>query len=167
MTGRGIKRVLAAIGICLASQALAKAETAVLADKSIQAVIEEYCVAVSDEAGERRIAREKQSLNDLQLKIEKRLNELEKAKNELQEQLDRREALRNLARRELVEIYAGMDPAAAAAQMEKVDTRLASSILRQLKPRLASAILDEMQPKLAATLVRYIAIATANDEASN
>ena len=81
--------------------------------------------------------------------------------------MDRREELRNLAKKELVEIYAGMDPAAAAAQMDEVDMRLASSIIRQLKPRQASAILDEMRPELAAKLVRYIAIATATEEPSN
>jgi flagellar motility protein MotE (MotC chaperone) len=145
----------------------ANAETTAPEDKSIQAVIEEYCTAVSDQAGEQRMAREKQALSELQLKVEKRLNDLEKAKSELQEQLDRREELRNLAKKELVEIYAGMDPAAAAAQMDEVDMRLASSIIRQLKPRQASAILDEMRPELAAKLVRYIAIAAAAEEAGN
>jgi flagellar motility protein MotE (MotC chaperone) len=158
---------LGVIAISAVSRAPARAETTAPEDKSIQAVIEEYCTAVSDQAGEQRIAREKQALNELQLKVEKRLNDLEKAKNELQEQLDRREELRNLAKKELVEIYAGMDPAAAAAQMDKVDMRLASSIIRQLKPRQASAILDEMRPELAAKLVRYIAIATATEEPSN
>jgi flagellar motility protein MotE (MotC chaperone) len=166
-----IRRVTSAIALVLCAyltpNSITFAETAAPEDKPVQAVIEEYCTAVSDEAGEQRIAREKQSLNELQLKVEKRLNDLEKAKNDLQEQLDRREELRNLATTELVEIYAGMDPAAAAAQMDKVDTRLASSILRQLKPRVASAILDEMEPDLAARLVRYIAVATTTDEASN
>ncbi|MFM8748044.1 MAG: MotE family protein [Aestuariivirga sp.] len=156
-----------ALLLCAAQGVGARDDAAASEDKSMEAIIEEYCTAVSDLAGEQRIARQMQALSELQTNVEKRLEDLENAKAELQAQIDRREALRNLARAELVEIYAGMDPAAAAAQMDKVDPRLASSVLRQLKPRQASAILDEMRPELAARLVREIAAAAPAGETAN
>ncbi len=159
--------VLLTISLCAGEAPAVRSEAAAPQEKSVEAIIEDYCTAVSDQAGEQRIARQMEALSDLQSKVEKRLADLEKAKTELQAQLDRREELRNLAQKELVDIYAGMDPAVAAEQMGKVDVRLASSVLRQLKPKQASAILDEMETKLAAKLVRYIAIATATDEGSN
>lgn len=136
-------------------------------EKSPEEVIEEYCTAISDQASGLRAARELEALKEMQAKINGKLDELETAKAGLKAELDRREEMRNLAKKELVEIYSGMDPAAAAAQMDKIDMRLASSIVRQLKPRLASAILDEMEPDLAAKLVRYIAAVAAAEEAAN
>ncbi|MCA3554239.1 hypothetical protein [Aestuariivirga sp.] len=128
----------------------------------LRKVIEEYCTAVTDLAAERRAARQAAALQELQAKVDARLTLLEDRARELADLIAKRDALRNLARKELVEIYAGMDPEAAAAQMEKLDMRLASSVLRQLKPRQASAILDVMKPELAAQMVRLIAVPAAD-----
>ena len=87
---------------------------------------------------------------------------LEQRSNALADLIRKREELRNLAEKELVDIYAGMDAEAAAAQMEKLDMRLASSVLRQLKPRQASAILNVMKPEFAAQMVRLIAVAASD-----
>ena len=159
--------VLLTVSFCFTWTSASASETTPPEQKPIEAIIEEYCTAVSDQAGEQRMALQMKALREIQSEVEKRLGDLEKAKTELQAQLDRREELRDLARKELVDIYAGMDPAIAAEQMGKLDVRLASSVLRQLKPKQASAILDEMTPELAAKLVRYIAIAAAAGEASN
>ncbi len=127
------------------------------ANPPVEAIIRDYCGLVADQASERRQAQLKKSLSDLEARVEARLGELEKAKAELEVLIKRREDLRNLARKELVDIYAGMEPSIAAAQMEQVDVQLASSIIRHLKPRLASAILDEAKPEFAARIVRLIA----------
>lgn len=132
-------------------------------DPSVAKVIEEYCSSITDLAAEQRAARQASSLKELQAKVEERLDVLEEQTEALAGLIKRREALRNLADRELVDIYAGVDAEAAAAQMEKLDLRLASSVLRQLKPRQASAILNVMKPDLAANLVRLIAVAASND----
>lgn len=131
-------------------------------EPSIQKTIEEYCTSVSDLARERRAALQASALKELEAKVDDRLTLLEQKKQELDELIQKRTALRNLAEKELVDIYAGMDAEAAAAQMEKLDMRLASSVLRQLKPRQASAILDVMKPELAAGLVKLIAVAAAD-----
>lgn len=130
--------------------------------QSLQKTVEEYCSSVSDLATERRAARQASALKELEAKVDERLNLLDKRKLELTELIEKRDALRNLADKELVDIYAGMDAEAASAQMEKLDRRLASSVLRQLKPRQASAILNVMKPDLAASLVKLIAVAASD-----
>lgn len=99
------------------------------------------------------------TLKDLQAKVTDGLNRLEQEKAALEALIKKREELRTLARKELVEIYAGMDPEAASLQMAQLDVRLASSVLRQLKPRQASAILNEMEPELAAKIAKAVASA--------
>lgn len=131
-------------------------------DAEIRKTIEEYCTSVSDLAAERRAARQASALKDLQTKVEGRINELDQHTQALTELIQKREALRTLAEKELVDIYSGVEAEAAAAQMERLDLQLASSVLRQLKPRQASAILNVMKPELAAQLVRLIAVDAAD-----
>lgn len=135
------------------------------ADTDVHKVIEDYCSAISDLAAERRAARQAAALKELEARVEDRLKLLDARNRELAELISQRDALRNLAEKELVDIYAGVDAEAAAEQMGKLDLRLASSVLRQLKPRQASAILDVMKPDLAAALVRLIAVAAADERA--
>lgn len=140
--------------------ALVRAEVTSAADPDLRKVVEDYCTLVTDLAAERRVARQNASLKALQDKVDNRLNLLDERTQELAELIRKRDELRNLAQKELVDIYAGMDTEAAAAQMERLDFRLGSSVLRQLKPRQASAILNVMKPALAAEMVRLIAVAT-------
>jgi flagellar motility protein MotE (MotC chaperone) len=64
------------------------------------------------------------------------------------------------AGKELVDIYAKMDPEAAALQLTQLDTGTATSVIRQLSPRGAGAILNVMEAKQAAKLAKAIANAT-------
>lgn len=97
------------------------------------------------------------ALKDLESKMQQRIEQLKQEKTELATLLKKREDMRSMAKKELVDIYANMDPEAASPQMAQLDPRLAASVLRQLKPRQASAILDEMTPDMAARLARMIA----------
>jgi flagellar motility protein MotE (MotC chaperone) len=132
----------------------------------VRQAIADYCEAVSDAAADRRMATQMASLKDLEARVEESITRLEQEKAALEALIKRREELRDLARKELVEIYAGMDPEQASRQMEQLDVKLASSVLRQLKPRVASAILSEMSPERAAKLAKMIASAaqTPKDE---
>lgn len=121
-------------------------------------VIEEYCTAVKDAAADRRAAVQTAALKDLEVRIEQRLALLEKRKTELESIIKRRDALRTLANQEMVEIYSGMEAAAAARHLEKLDLRLASSVVQQLKPRVASAVLGEMDSERAVKIMRMIAV---------
>ena len=86
------------------------------------------------------------------------MKRLEIERTAFENAIKQQEELRNLAQKEIVEIYAGMEPAVAAAQLEKIDPRIASSVIRQLKARQASAILDEATPEFAAKIVRILAM---------
>jgi flagellar motility protein MotE (MotC chaperone) len=145
------------------------AETPETADASpaVGKIIEEYCVAISDQAAERRIARQAQALKELGARVENRIARLEQATTELEAVIKRQEDLRRLADTELVSIYSGMAPDMAASQMEKIGTSLASSVLRQLKPRQAGAILNEMKPDVAAQLVKAISSSPPNGKDRN
>lgn len=129
------------------------------ATPEVRQAIEDYCLSISDAAAERRMATKTASFEKLEKRLEERMTRLEEEKTALEALIAKREEIRNLATKELVEIYAGMPPEAAAAQMEKLDIRLASSVLRQLKPRQASAILSEVKPDLAAQMMRVLASA--------
>ena len=131
-------------------------------EPDLRKVVEDYCTSVSDLAAERRAARQAAALKELESKVNERLNLLDERTKDLAELIRKRDEMRSLAQKELVDIYAGMDAEAAAAQMGRLDMWLASSVLRQLKPRQASAILDVMKPELAAQMVRLIAVAAAD-----
>jgi flagellar motility protein MotE (MotC chaperone) len=160
MTALSLRATAITAVLCLAAPELA-AETPPAESNAgdIQQVIEEYCVAVSDAAAERRMVIQTTALKELEARMEEKIKLLEEEKSALEVLLKRREDLRNLAKRELVEIYAVMDAEAASQQLEQLDVRLASSVLRQLKPRQASAILNEMNPETAARMAKVIASA--------
>ena len=147
--------------VSLSGAAPGSAESTVIdqATPEVRKAIEDYCLSISDAATERRMATKTAALEKLEKRLEERLTRLEQEKMALESLISKREEIRNLAKKELVEIYAGMPPEAAAAQMEKLDIRLASSVLRQLKPRQASAILSEVKPELAAQMMRVLASA--------
>lgn len=148
------------MALCLSTaQASAESPSDATAPGDVGQVVEEYCLSIRDAAAERRMATQTAALKELETKVDDAIQRLEREKTAIEALIKRREELRNLARKELVEIYAGMDPEAASSQMEQLDLRLASSVLRQLKPRQASAILNEMDPELAAKIARTVASA--------
>jgi flagellar motility protein MotE (MotC chaperone) len=155
---------MAALSVAFTSHAHAESSNADEDQNEIREIIEEYCVAVSDIAMEQRMATQSALLKALEAKVENGIARLEQRKSELEALLKRRDDLRNLAQKELVEIYSGMDPEAASLQLEKLDVRLASSVLRQLKPRQASAVLNEMNPEFAARMAKLIAIAAQSEK---
>jgi flagellar motility protein MotE (MotC chaperone) len=124
-------------------------------------VVKDYCLNISDKAAEARTAHQMEALKVLEVRIEVKAAELDSRREELQSWMEKQRLLQEAADAGLVEIYAAMDPEAAAKQMSSLDLRLASSLLRKLKPRVASTILNEMKPELAATLIKTIA-ATAD-----
>jgi flagellar motility protein MotE (MotC chaperone) len=116
-----------------------------------------YCVSIADRAVEARIAWQKAKLAEAEKEIDKRIAALEVKTQEYRIWLARREKFSRKVTKKLAEIYAKMEPEAAAAQLVSMDEEAAASILAKLDPRNSSAILDEMQPqkaaRLAATLV--------------
>ena len=118
-----------------------------------------YCLNIADKAKDARIARQMAALKEVEIRVEAKIEQLDRRRDELKSWVEKRRSLQDAAEKSLVDIYATMDAEAAAEQMTRLDSRLASSVLHQLKPRIASSILNEMQPDQAAILVKIIAAA--------
>jgi len=121
---------------------------------------QDYCANIAQTATDARDAWQKAELEKLQADVTAKLEALEAQQKVLEAWMAKRDAALKSAGQELVEIYAKMDPEAAAAQLAKVDTPTTTSILRQMGPRGAGAILAVMEPDHAALLVRSIAAAS-------
>jgi len=130
-------------------------------------MIENYCGAIADKASDARIAWQTANLQKLEKEISDKLVLLEGKQKELQQWVEKREQMLKTAGRELVDIYAKMDPEAAAGQLAKLDTATSTSVLRQLSPRGASAILNVMEAERAAELADAIAAATRGKAAGD
>ncbi len=126
------------------------------ADKSTEIEVGHYCANVAPSIAEARIAWQTKRLNELDVDVNQRLADLEKAEASLREWVAKREALLKMASDDLVAIYAKMQPESAATQISAMDDGMAAAILNKLKPTVAGAILNEMEAerasKLAATL---------------
>jgi len=130
-----------------------------------------YCVSIADEAEEARIAYQKAKLAEAEQQIDERIAALEAKTAEYRTWLERREKFTRKVTQKLVQIYAKMEPEAAAMQLISMDEEAAASIVAKLDPRNSSAILNEMQPakaaRLAATLVGAAKMARKKPAASN
>lgn len=123
-----------------------------------------YCLNIADKAADARLARQTARLDELEAQVESRIAVLEQRRDEARQWVERQESLLKAAEASLVEIYAKMDPEAAAGQLALLDARLAASVLHQLKAREASAILNVMKTDRAADLVRMLASVRRSDD---
>ncbi|MFT3988570.1 MotE family protein [Aestuariivirga sp.] len=121
---------------------------------------QDYCANIAQTATDARAAWQKAELEKLRADVTAKLQALEAQQKVLEAWIAKRDAALKSAGQDLVDIYAKMDPEAAAAQLAKVDAPTATSILRQMGPRGAGAILAVMEPDHAALLVRSIAAAS-------
>ena len=142
----------------------APAEMAAPGDSAATPLAQDYCASISDKAADARTAWQAANLQKLETDVTAKLAELDAKQKELEDWVNKRQQLLKAASQELVDIYAKMDPDAAATQLGKLDIGTATSILRQLPPRGSSAILNVMEAERAALLVSSIA-AAAKDAA--
>jgi flagellar motility protein MotE (MotC chaperone) len=116
-----------------------------------------YCINIADAAADARIAWQKAKLEKAEQELRKRIAALEAKEAEYKVWLKRRDEFSEKANETLVQIYARMEPDAAAPQLIAMDEETAAAVLTKLDPRNASAILNEMQPDKAARLTSTIA----------
>ena len=121
--------------------------------------IERFCSNIADAARDRRYALQAAELKQLQADIDARMKALDAKKTEYETWLKRREVFLARAQDNVVKIYAGMKPDAAAERLAIVNAELAAAILMKLDTRNASVILNEMDNKAAATLTGIMASA--------
>jgi flagellar motility protein MotE (MotC chaperone) len=115
---------------------------------------EKYCVHIADQAADARFAWQAKTIADLESEINKRIEELDAKRAEYQEWLKRREEILAEAQDHLVDVFARMRPESASVQIAALDDAMAAAVLQKLKARTASSILNEMEPTRAAQLTK-------------
>jgi len=86
---------------------------------------------------------------------------MEIKRQELQQLLEKHEALLRKADDKLVKVYARMKPDAAAGQLVGLDEEVAAALLFRLDPKNASAILNEMSASRGAALIKKFSTLTS------
>ncbi len=117
---------------------------------------QKYCYNISDAARDARYARQKRQIHEMEKRLEKLLHKLERKRKEYETWVMRRKEITDRMTRSMLDVYAKMEPEAAAAQIAQMEYAVAVAILTGLKPQKASAILTEMDPKKAGRLVNAI-----------
>lgn len=128
--------------------------------------MERYCANIVDAARDRRYLLQEAELEKLRKEIDVRIEALEKKRAEYEEWLARRNSFLEQAERDLVNIYSGMRPDAAAERLAEVRVELAAAILMKLDPRSAATILNEMDSKTAGALTTIMASAARPSDPS-
>ncbi|KAB2854969.1 MAG: hypothetical protein F9K41_10050 [Sphingopyxis terrae] len=118
---------------------------------------QQYCANIAATAGAARNARQEKQLLEIEQQIGRRLSELEAKRAELQELMDRYEALVKKVDDGLVAIYARMRSGSAAAQLANMEEDVAAALLMRLQPKQSSAILNDMEASRAVLLTKKIA----------
>jgi flagellar motility protein MotE (MotC chaperone) len=138
-----------ATAICLTNTGMPASPEAISARPD---EIERFCSNIADSARDRRYVMQAEELKTLQQEIDKRMALLEEKRAEYESWMNRREKFIEQATENVVKIYSGMKPDAAAERLAQLDASLAAAILLKLEPRKSGVILNEMNSKAAATL---------------
>ncbi len=117
---------------------------------------QKYCFNIADAARDARYARQKKQLGEMEKRLRKLMRKLEKKREELETWVLQRKEIKERMTRSMLDVYAKMEPEAAAAHIAQMEYEVAVAILTGLKPQKASAILTEMDPKKAGRLVNAI-----------
>lgn len=128
--------------------------------------IERFCGNIADAARDRRYAIQAQELRDLQAEIDRRMKALDEKRAEYEIWMKKREAFLAQAQDNVVTIYGGMKPDAAAERLAAVKPDLAAGILMKLEARKASTILNEMDSEKAAVLTGIMSAAVRREDPS-
>lgn len=114
--------------------------------------VERYCTNISDPAKDARAALQTQRLQELESQVTAKIDALEEKRKEYQDWLQQRQAFIESTSSVMLDIYSGMKPDAAAAQLAGLDRETAASLIAKMKSRTASAILSEMAAPVAAEI---------------
>jgi flagellar motility protein MotE (MotC chaperone) len=120
---------------------------------------EQYCSSVLDAASAAQLAQQKAELEKAQQEVENKVARLTAKTRELKHWMKKREDFSAQVTDSLVQIYAKMDPDAAAAQLAAMDEFVAAAIMSKLPVKAASLIMAEMEAKKAARLSAVLASA--------
>ena len=118
--------------------------------------VKKYCASIAAAASDARFAWQTGKLNEVEVRIKARIQDLDAKEAELRIWIEKREAMAKQANEKLVGIYSKMRPETAATQISTLDDEMAATVLGQLTPGKASAIFNEIVPERAAKLAALI-----------
>ena len=127
---------------------------------------QKFCFNIADAARDARYARQARQLRDMEQRLKELLRKLEEKRAEYEDWVQRRKEITDHMTRSMLEVYAKMDPEAAAAQISQMEYAVAVAILTGLGAQKASAILNEMDPRKAGRLVNAIVGVVAENAAA-
>ncbi len=117
---------------------------------------ERYCSNIANPALDARNALQLAEIKKAEEEISAKIDELDAKRAEVEKWLGERRTFIESTSDIVINIYTGMKPDAAAAQMTALERPVAASLLARLKPRQASAILAEMPAPVASELAGLI-----------
>ena len=147
-------RVSIAFACLVAASAIASAASP--ADQAATPEVTKYCANIAAAASDARLAWQTGKLNEVEVRIKARIQDLDAKEAELRAWIEKREAMAKQANEKLVGIYSKMRPETAATQISTLDDEMAATVLAQLTPGKASAIFNEIVPERAAKLAGLI-----------
>jgi len=122
-----------------------------------------FCSNTVSIAGAARVAWQASKLQELEARLQQKIDELEAKRAEYEAWMQKREDALKKANDQIVAIYSKMAPEAAANELSQMDDALAAAVLVKLNTRSASAILGEMDPARAAHLTDEMVGANLGD----
>ena len=126
--------------------------------------ITRYCTNIAAAASDARFAWQTGKLNELEIRIKARIQDLDTKQAELRGWIEKRDAMVKQANEKMVGIYSKMRPETAAAQISTLEDDMAATVLAQLPPRPASAIFNEIPADRASKLAALIAAGPNKDK---
>ena len=121
-----------------------------------QSEIALFCENTVDVVAEQRNEWQIRSLLVLRDEVDVRINQLRELRIDLEQWIERRDAILDQVEEHVVTIYSRMRPESAAEQIAILDIPTAVGILAKLSSRQASAILNEMDTGRAAELTQRL-----------
>lgn len=117
---------------------------------------QQYCFNTADSAADARFAWQAKKIQDMELALDKKAQQLEAKTEEYKRWLARRDDFARKAHEKLVGFYTRMRPDAAAVQLATIDEEMAAAVVMKLQTKVASAIMGEMEPERAAKIAEII-----------
>lgn len=138
---------------------LPTSETATSTERAsgrIYDLVREYCISSKEQIVEARLRRQKAIVGGMTEELKAKISELEKLVEESQARVSQLESFSAAISKQIVAVYAGMEPDAAAKQIAGLDPTTGAAIISKLDGQRASAIVSEMSPKDGARIISHL-----------
>lgn len=135
------------------SEAVATDETAT--GRTLE-LVREFCISSKEQIVEARLRRQKAAVVSMTEELKAKISELENLVEESKARADQLKSFSAAISKQIVSVYEGMEPDAAAKQIAGLDPVTGASIIAKLDGQRASSIVSEMSAKEGARIMSYL-----------